>query len=841
MRCFVARLNRAASSAACITALLVAALLVSGPTFAAPPAPTHLQPQTPPDVWLTHDYGSTITFRWSIPPAYNQDGIEIDITGDNDYHFTDYTYFSGYYREYVDTGRYQWRLRYYTPLWGWSAWSPVISFNVDETPPHVSNPDDGVEGWSNDNTPTFTWPPVEDAHSGVDRQLWATDNDEVWLQTPPPIDQMHLVQGTSVTVPPQPDGERIFFLVAVDRVGNATSRSSVSPRHLFKIDTQPPPALNPDDHVSGWVRTSGLAFYFNVPDDLSGVDHVRSWIDGGSKSTQEPARVMVSPIPEGTHTFHIEPVDKAGNVGPAASHVFQVDRTPPPVPQPAVAGYSADGMTATISWPGVTDLYSGLDRYEWRVDGGVTLGTTVTSIDITRGAGEHTVEVRAVDVAGNETGWASVNLVLPPLVHNETQGTWHTTIQAAIDAAAAGNAIRVAEGTYAEHVTVDKQLSITGEGAGRTVIDGGGSGDVLTIAADGVTVAGLGVTGSGSDNTNQDAGIKVLADDCLVDGVAAMGNLYGMWFDYANGCRVEASDAIENHLGIFFWSGGGNEVSGCTVEGNANNGIQLSDTGSSAPNHINDNAVADNGHDPDATVTGGIFLWGAGSKNNIIEGNDIVGNRDGIHCRASGITGNVFRYNSVRDSTGAAVCYTHSAGPNMFYHNSFIGNTMDASGTHPADAWDDGYPRGGNYWSAYSGADAFSGPGQDQPDPDGIGDSPHPVNAGAVDNYPWITDGGWTQDTDDDGLWDIDDNCPLAANPDQADADADGIGDSCDSMDDRADVTGDASVNILDLLAVRNHLGEQAGTGNEQFDANGDGAINVLDLIFVRNHLGERA
>jgi hypothetical protein len=52
------------------------------------------------------------------------------------------------------------------------------------------------------------------------------------------------------------------------------------------------------------------------------------------------------------------------------------------------------------------------------------------------------------------------------------------------------------------------------------------------------------------------------------------------------------------------------------------------------------------------------------------------------------------------------------------------------------------------------------------------------------------------------------------------------------------DANGDCSVNILDMLFVRNRLGQDTASGdNWQADVNEDAGINILDMIFVRNAL----
>jgi len=53
------------------------------------------------------------------------------------------------------------------------------------------------------------------------------------------------------------------------------------------------------------------------------------------------------------------------------------------------------------------------------------------------------------------------------------------------------------------------------------------------------------------------------------------------------------------------------------------------------------------------------------------------------------------------------------------------------------------------------------------------------------------------------------------------------------------DANNDCSVNILDLIRIRNLIGSNPGTGENWWaNVNEDGAINVLDLIYARNRIG---
>ena len=70
-------------------------------------------------------------------------------------------------------------------------------------------------------------------------------------------------------------------------------------------------------------------------------------------------------------------------------------------------------------------------------------------------------------------------------------GTSHATIQTAIDAAAAGDEVKICAGTYSidTTITLGKALTITGAGSSLPTLDGGGATRILDITTGGFTVS----------------------------------------------------------------------------------------------------------------------------------------------------------------------------------------------------------------------------------------------------------------------------------------------------------------------------------------------------------------
>ena len=148
-------------------------------------------------------------------------------------------------------------------------------------------------------------------------------------------------------------------------------------------------------------------------------------------------------------------------------------------------------------------------------------------------------------------------------------------------------------------------------------------------------------------------------------------------------------------------------------------------------------------------------IYLSGSSNNSIKGNNVTNNRHGIDLHWScnntvsgnNVTNNYYglwlydsSYNSVYTNNitnnhyGIRLCFC--APRNKIYHNNIIRNWDQVYPRSSTNVWDDNYPSGGNHWSDYTGVDVKSGPNQDQPGSDGIGDTAYVIDGANQDNYP---------------------------------------------------------------------------------------------------------
>lgn len=130
-----------------------------------------------------------------------------------------------------------------------------------------------------------------------------------------------------------------------------------------------------------------------------------------------------------------------------------------------------------------------------------------------------------------------------------------------------------------------------------------------------------------------------------------------------------------------------------------------------------------------------IALAMGGGSNMIVDSNTVAGFERGV---SSSIHNAGIRYNLItNNSIGLSIM---PRGIEV-YGNNLIDNDIQARSIDaPEDTyWNASYPVGGNFWSDYSGNDESSGPAQNLPTGDGIGDTPYSIDNTTMDAYPLLT------------------------------------------------------------------------------------------------------
>ncbi|NLE06190.1 MAG: hypothetical protein GX638_15490 [Crenarchaeota archaeon] len=175
----------------------------------------------------------------------------------------------------------------------------------------------------------------------------------------------------------------------------------------------------------------------------------------------------------------------------------------------------------------------------------------------------------------------------------------YSTISLALEHAVDGDVIFVKAGTYREVLTINKAVSLIGEAKESTIINGNGSGTVILVRHDNVTITGFSVVYTSIPHVPQSiwmwstrlAGIHLLSvKNCTVynNKVSDCGG--GIWLYDAHQNTVSNNTVVNNDYGIRVEASTCNTITNNTVTGNWG-GIRLIST---SANTLLENILDDN-------------------------------------------------------------------------------------------------------------------------------------------------------------------------------------------------------------------------------------------------------
>lgn len=190
------------------------------------------------------------------------------------------------------------------------------------------------------------------------------------------------------TFPGLAEGEHTVSVRATDPAGNT---GPVATR-TWRVDvTAPVPSVTSGPEPLVAVSTIGISF---TSDDAGATLECR--VDGSDWAPCTSPRNMIG-LADGDHVLELRATDAAGNVSPVVTRNWTVDTTGPAAPEILAGpiGKIAPGVVrfALGQQPGAS-LFCRLDGGEWFL--------CPASLDLERlGLGDHVLEVRQVDAAGN--------------------------------------------------------------------------------------------------------------------------------------------------------------------------------------------------------------------------------------------------------------------------------------------------------------------------------------------------------------------------------------------------------------------------------------------------------
>jgi len=222
------------------------------------------------------------------------------------------------------------------------------------------------------------------------------------------------------------------------------------------------------------------------------------------------------------------------------------------------------------------------------------------------------------------------------------------TLQQRIDVAAPNEIIRVESGVHAGAIVINKSVTLVGDQDAE--IRGNGSGKVITVAANDVTLRGLRITGSGLQLSDDDAAVFVIGNRAKIENCTIADSLHGVYLKKVSGAQI-LNNRIQGKTTLT-----AGKPSLLEVEKGIGQIAENCDTTLVANRRGN-----------------GIHQWNC--EGNLIRGNEISDARDGIYFS---FTNNSRVENNLIHHVRYGLHYMYSDA-NIFENNTFTENAAGAA------------------------------------------------------------------------------------------------------------------------------------------------------------------
>lgn len=217
-----------------------------------------------------------------------------------------------------------------------------------------------------------------------------------------------------------------YTVVAVDQAGNQQSRTV----QVSGIDLTPP-SIQVTSANNSWQKSQTVTF--SVTDENSGVSTVQVTKDGAPVAYTESSGYQFIAAANGTYV--IAATDKAGNQSTQSVTITMVDATAPAAPSLTNGGkpvnayngkadsvYKTDATSFAVSYQKAAEGESPV-TVKAKVDSGEYTALSAEAPKVTLTAGTHTVKIKTVDAAGNESAEVTYQISVQSKQASEQIGT----------------------------------------------------------------------------------------------------------------------------------------------------------------------------------------------------------------------------------------------------------------------------------------------------------------------------------------------------------------------------------------------------------------------------------